>query len=169
MRKDRKYERIRRQREKINESFHEEMVEKILENPNLLNEKWEVLWKAQPKSPELALGSSPDRETIDLLFLAKLPTRLEIILGEIKVGTGSYAWKGAIQLEIAKKYFRKNWKKWLREKIEGKLELMEKSEVWLISLLLYCQPLEEIKNSILREKERKLGEIILTANGVRFF
>ena len=169
MRKDRKYERIRRQQEKIDERFHEEMVEKIFENPNLLNEKWEVLWKAKPKSPELALGSSPDRETIDLLFLAKLPTRLEIILGEIKGGTGSYAWKGTIQLKIAKDYFRKNWKKWLREKIGGKLELMERSEVWLISLLLYCQPLEEIKNSISRRKEWKLGEIILTANGVRFF
>ena len=109
-------QKAKRTLDKIKKEFHDQKIKEIYQNPFLIISEGEVIWKALPKSKDLYLGVPPEKETIDLLFLVKSPSEIKIISFELKVGISASAGRKAIfQLKIAKRYFRKNWRKWLRK------------------------------------------------------
>jgi len=159
--KDReKWKKVRRRLEPKRKEFHDHMVEIVFNNPNSVFGEGEVLLKEK----SLCLGGDSNRETIDLLFLLKKNDRdLEIIEVEVKGGRGDLP-KGIRQLNIAKNYFFKNWFWWLDAKKE-KLNIKGKFDIWLVSMLLFCQVYDETfhqigPNLIFSQRKTRLGEVL---------
>jgi len=148
--------RTRKMRKKAKEKLHDQTLEKIDRNPEIIIETVSSLNSAvllaKEKGPELGM---PGRETIDNLLLFETERTYEIVAIEIKAGYYQ-AGKGLYQLKFAKRFFKRSqyWSEWLRQRI-----IVKSKEVWLTLLLLQAEPLIEIKEMVFYRSREKLGEI----------
>lgn len=136
--------------------LHGEIIERIDRYPEALGiRKEEVLYKKM--NPEFVKEGRP---TIDNIFLTEKEDRYEIFLVEVKVGS-KQGRKAEVQMEIAQKFFFRNWRKWLKEK----LDTIREKEVWLTLLPIYCDrdPFSQFKDFIFGKESIKLGKIMLSA------
>ena len=149
--------RTRKIRKKAKEKLHDQTVEKIDRNPEIITETIGLtgaVLLAKEKGPELGM---PGRETIDNLLLFETERTYEIVGVEVKAGYHR-AGKGLYQLKLAKRFFKRSqyWSEWLRQRI---IVIVKSKEVWLTLLLLQAEPLMEIKEMVVHMSRKKLGEI----------
>jgi len=146
--------RTRKIRKKAKEKLHDQTVEKIDRDPEIITETIGLtgaVLLAKEKGPELGM---PGRETIDNLLLFETERTYEIVAIEIKAGYYRAA-KGLYQLKFAKRFFKRDWSEWLKRIIV----IVKSKEVWLTLLLLQAEPLMEIKEMVVYMNREKLGEI----------
>ena len=146
--------RTRKIRKKAKEKLHDQTVEKIDRDPEIITETIGLtgaVLLAKEKGPELGM---PGRETIDNLLLFETERTYEIVPVEVKAGYHQ-AGKGLYQLKFAKRFFKRDWSEWLKRIIV----IAKSKEVWLTLLLLQAEPLMEIKEMVVYMNREKLGEI----------
>jgi hypothetical protein len=113
-------------REKRKRKSHNQLVNKIFNHPETLGFPGEVLYKE--KGPKFG---EKNKETVDIVLLFAEKRRYNITAIEVKIGSRfKTITKGRIQLNIAKKYFKKNWKEWIELTIGHR-------EVWYYSVFIY--------------------------------
>lgn len=151
---------FRRKIEKMLLKFHNHAVDRIYESPEELgphapDSRWIILKIKEPIFPGF-IAKVNKGSVVDLLFLYQLPSHLEIVVVEVKVGNNQAA-HGIRQIDSAKDYFKYHWREWLNNQ---KINLdSEFNEVYFANLLLKEQPLEPVATWLVSKKRFLLGEI----------
>jgi len=146
---------------KTTEKYHNEIVDRLYENPGLLDElgldSARIIWREKEPKPLVEGG-----RRVDLLFLYDFGDFYEIALFEEVIGT-RHPQDHPDQLRHAYLDFKYHWKEWFRER-KGKINFSNK-EVLISTLSLNWDPLlSSLKNSVdIRHSKRrvKLGKLIL--------
>lgn len=152
--------RVRKIWEKEKKEMHDKIIKRIDEYPEGLGlRKEEVLYKEM--DPEFGKKGRP---TIDNVFLTEKEDRYQIFLIEVKVGSKQDR-KEKTQMRIAQEFFFRNWRKWLREKVDS----IKEKEVRLISYPIYCSrdPFFQFKDFIFGKESIRLGKIIVRSKEVK--
>jgi len=131
--------------------MHGKVVERLFENPTELgiSETNLVLKLKEPKEKGKEIG--------DLIFVEDKEERTVIHLFEVKVGLRQVK-KGIWQLKLSRKFFEKNWRRWLLRKL--KVKIKKGKPVYLITCLLLCSFLAGVKDWIVRKDTYFLGKFI---------
>lgn len=146
-----KRQRTNHQVKKMLKKMHGKVVERLFENPTELgiSETNLVLKLKEPKEKGKEIG--------DLIFVEDKEERTVIHLFEVKVGLRQVK-KGIWQLKLSRKFFEKNWRRWLLRKL--KVKIKKGKPVYLITCLLLCSFLAGVKDWIVRKDTYFLGKFI---------
>jgi hypothetical protein len=173
---DRKEIRTKKQNDRNCFELHNKRVKEIYDNPEQIIGQGEIIWKARSPSSELAFGESDKIETVDIVLLNITGHQIITIhVFEVKTGTGSYAYKGTKQLQMAQKFFCQKGATWLLEKnksfgLNGIYDIQLKCYLYYFTYMdritELLDPLISPNNFIVQKNEYKLGSIDFDNNRV---